>query len=1137
MNVLKKKILLTSITAGLAAILSLGATYAWFNRTDIFKTNLPDEGISGSVLTSYFHTDENYVGDGSQEKPFVITRPVHYENLIWLHNNVPSFYKANNPEDTLEGKGYYFEIGHDLDGTGVKKVYAYDEDGRPILDNNGNPTYSTNLNLSCFSKEGKELIPLGSPQYPFIGEMNGNNIKVSGFKVVSVDKTNSNQALEDIGIFGYVGPSGYVHNVYYSDYTIDTNGAHIHDETSYSLHTPHISGDPEEDQFPYPCVGSLAGHIMVAESFENVYVNRCTLEGTAADTEAKLDNYSYYGVVEIPTEGGHVGPGDNYNFTFDSAAVYQYMRQNYNNINNNPIRARNTEYVNELVHDNEFNPDNSTKTPLNGGIRYITSGLNSYNLIGDDPDDYSERNPYTGHNYSLSTIGYQPLSADSKTYIYEAMTADGHQTPLSTTSVSNKTYAETMVDNKPFNGYNFAWDSAEQSWCYYHIETTPVDPRTVTINVNLSSPVQVSSTDTLTTEPTNSRMDVTATLYIDDQSFTVSPSEFSYTFGYERTDWLIVRRYHNPYLKINSFSKTLSGIQLGIGTHHVALVFHGSTKNGITQIREMVIAYGTQITNDSRNDQVVVTPKNFELDQHATDGSTFTWSFDQSQMITRVYGSSYPNTHIETESFQESDKKPYIITDGWNKKLIGYDDVTETYHDLDSPEFKFAYDNGYEETLLKLKYDEDGNIVYDATSGLPIGIKVYEDGTEEDYVPSSASEVIYQEDDEGHQVPVNILISTQVRDPRWIATREAPKALAVHNIVDQGHDGICDVCEQPYTSGETTHADKPKFIADDPILTDSGYSAENIDVVGGGFQFSNTFVTIDGEDSRALTSPISASDIGKKWYATEHASNSIVLYLSNVGGLNASDVMGNIEFDYAWTTSGGYIQSNFKSMVFKKGGTTRQNGYVYMNNQLAMEAGDYEEVSRSTLETTVKMKLRRGIVKQCAYAALDKNGNILCGYDSQGRQIGYTGEILEKNVKTYVLLVGVKNNITWLNINTRIQEIRFNYLAPKGFGGSFGSVEYRDQAQTVEFTILNFYFLVPAGDKYRVTVEYVGPDNPSSTNKGRYNVTFLYNSSGSDPLQVLFYLYEIDSYDVYCNGEQIAETGNGEVYIESSNWS
>lgn len=1139
----RTKLIITSITTAFAGLLSIASTMAWFARANFVNTT-GETGIEGSVLSGYFHD-----GEGTKENPFTITTPWHYENFIRLH------YEGEN----FAEKGYYFQFGDtehiptDPEHPDQPVFFAVDPDSGQVLTDQ----YSYVLDL-----RGREYPPLGDEDKPFIGHLDGSNLTVKNFVVAGQD-------YYDIGIFGYVACPGAeatddqgnpigasIHNAYFSEYTIDTSAAS--DLLTHKNPTASATHIDEGSTVNKANTGYLIGHLVYSSSVEDVYCNSCTMEGkgSSATTEGNKipveSNYGYYGKVEIAGQGGHIGPGSNYDFTFDTEAVYDYMSANYNNIYNNPMRARNTEYVNELVHDNEFNPDNSTKTPLNGGIRYITSGLNSYNLIGDDPDDYSATNPYTGYNYSLSTLGYQPLSAESKTFTYTAVREDTHETPPHdvvvtdesgveksyVVSVSDKSYAETMVTNDTFSGYNIGYDKVNNNWEYFHIETEPVDPRTGgTITISITEPIRMTCSGINLSQSLDDDGTV-ASLYIDQQYYSVNASEFSYTYGAEGTHGLF-RLPRDPYLQINSFSKTISNLTLGIGTHHVALVFnHISSSN--TQCRNIWIAYANNVTTSpsTNTGTINVTPKGFELDQHAKDNFSYSWNIDSNSVIKSYYGNVGRNCNdiaVSSQPFSDGDKKPYIISDGWTKKLIGYDEATDTYHELDSADFKFSYDNGFEEELLKLKYDQEtGAIVYDEATGFPIGIKVYEDGRTEDYVPQDASEIVYGEDESGNPIPINILISTQVRDPKWVATREAPKALLMHDIVDVAGDGICDVCEQTYIPGETSHPDKPIFIADDPTLTESGYDADNIDVVGGGFQFSSTFVTIDGEDNRALTTPITSADLGKKWYATQHAPNSIVLYLSNVGGLNATDLMGHIEFDYAWTTSGGYIQSNFKSMVFKKGGTTRQNGYVYINDQLSMETGDYEEVSRSLLETTVKINLRRGIVKKCAYAALDKNGNILCGYDANGNQIASTAAINENDIKTYVLLVGVKNNITWLNINTRIQEIRFSYLAPKGFGGSFGPVEYRSVGYTVDQTILNFYYIVPDNDKYKVLVTYT----PNGASRGRYDITFLYydSTNSGKTLEVLFYLYDIVNYEVYCNSTRVAETGNGKVNITSSTW-
>ena len=89
MGKLKRKIFGCSIIAGLTAILSVTASLAWIFKTDSINTD-GEDGIQGSLLTSYFDG-----GDGTESNPFIIDRPLHWENLIWLHNNVPYFYNAN----------------------------------------------------------------------------------------------------------------------------------------------------------------------------------------------------------------------------------------------------------------------------------------------------------------------------------------------------------------------------------------------------------------------------------------------------------------------------------------------------------------------------------------------------------------------------------------------------------------------------------------------------------------------------------------------------------------------------------------------------------------------------------------------------------------------------------------------------------------------------------------------------------------------------------------------------------------------------------------------------------------------------------------------------------------------------------
>ena len=62
----KLKIAFISALTALVGVFSITASVAWFGKASVINTNEMG-GIDGAVLTSYFHTDENYVGDGTPE--------------------------------------------------------------------------------------------------------------------------------------------------------------------------------------------------------------------------------------------------------------------------------------------------------------------------------------------------------------------------------------------------------------------------------------------------------------------------------------------------------------------------------------------------------------------------------------------------------------------------------------------------------------------------------------------------------------------------------------------------------------------------------------------------------------------------------------------------------------------------------------------------------------------------------------------------------------------------------------------------------------------------------------------------------------------------------------------------------------
>ena len=111
-------------------------------------------------------------------------------------------------------------------------------------------------------------------------------------------------------------------------------------------------------------------------------------------------------------------------------------------------------------------------------------------------------------------------------------------------------------------------------------------------------------------------------------------------------------------------------------------------------------------------------------------------------------------------------------------------------------------------------------------------------------------------------------------------------------------------------------------------------------------------------------------------------------------------------------------------------------------------------------------------------------------------------------IDTYVLVLGTQSN----NGNKAwVTKVDFSYTAEVGYGGTFGSVEYRSAAETVTQTIFNFYFEVNKGANYRFSVQYVSGETPT------YHL-FVYAEAA---ITVQYYLYDA-SYSLTINGDPAA---------------
>lgn len=162
------------------SVFSLGiGTLAWFVASyDV------DPKILGGTAGTYFES-----GDGSEEKPYIISNPRHLYNLAWLQY-LGEFNKDEDGDGNID-KQYYFKI---KDGVFV-------------------------LNMSLWA-----LPPIGTTRYPFVGNFNGNgctiqNLSISNsisdlsFHPLSVSKVQDCSIIGFFGVVGSIGTSGMTRSV------------------------------------------------------------------------------------------------------------------------------------------------------------------------------------------------------------------------------------------------------------------------------------------------------------------------------------------------------------------------------------------------------------------------------------------------------------------------------------------------------------------------------------------------------------------------------------------------------------------------------------------------------------------------------------------------------------------------------------------------------------------------------------------------------------------------------------------------------------------------------------------------------------------------------------------------------------
>lgn len=257
-----------SLAALLIIVISFSAiSFAWLASGKYL--NFPSS-FGGSATPAYFAG-----GDGSFDKPFRITNAVHLYNLAWLQY----LGYFNQREDFNNGLDQtYFELGKDVDMAGMA------------------------------------IPPIGTEEYPFIGEFKGNGHKVTNLTISNKKGTGdlvkaptnakfSNNILrfvddskahdiEIVGMFGVTGDYDGYFNKYRADgHTVDGTIASV---SNFYVDKIHVRSNSAKT-----LAGLAAGYI--GGNFSNVGVYRSDIK-FAANAQANgvagervLSKYSLVG--------------------------------------------------------------------------------------------------------------------------------------------------------------------------------------------------------------------------------------------------------------------------------------------------------------------------------------------------------------------------------------------------------------------------------------------------------------------------------------------------------------------------------------------------------------------------------------------------------------------------------------------------------------------------------------------------------------------------------------------------------------------------------------------------------------------------------------------------------------------------
>lgn len=427
--------LLSTNVAVLSAALII-STISWFRDS---MAMMPTTQVPSYVMQKYFDINDEEVtaNYGKESNPYVISKPIHLYYLAKLSQDNAFNFDSNT----------CFQFGKIFEGQTTYQFYNFDND------NKIGGGYTSYLNMEYYSEglgKGGALPPIGNASHPFVSKIKGHNLTVRNLHIIG-------KGYNDVGIFGYVGSTGNINNIYFDTVEIDTKGSveHVNDENPH--HIVHEN----------PHVGYLAGHVANEYSFHNAYVDNIWVRNSETNTFLTNSVYGMFGIcdtVNIPQTGA-----EDYHYSLDAADVHDYFDYK---VENNSIMTQ-TGVLRDTENDQGFSGT------VNDFLKYSDTGGSHYSYVGDKNETNASR------NYSLATTGARELQ---KTYDLYRQDGDNYirtfagGTTVTTTAPDEANTAGTFMYYD--ENYEFKMDS---KWVYYTTQAVDQQSQKKYFNVFLIS--------------------------------------------------------------------------------------------------------------------------------------------------------------------------------------------------------------------------------------------------------------------------------------------------------------------------------------------------------------------------------------------------------------------------------------------------------------------------------------------------------------------------------------------------------------------------------------------------------------------------------------------------------------------------